>query len=153
MLKIHLSRALHAALIAGPSLVAGPALADTCTDLTKLTPPDATITTATLETGAFESPKDGIGMTTKVAETFCRVTGVARSEPTSSIGFELWLPPADKWNGRMLASGGLGTSGAVIYPAMNDALAPKGARRSTEIPLTAPASPVLILLLGDRRGR
>jgi feruloyl esterase len=75
-----------------------------------------------MQTGAFESPQDGIGMTTKVSETFCRVTGVARSEPTSTIGFELWLPPADKWNGRMLASGGLGTSGAVIYPAMNDAL-------------------------------
>jgi hypothetical protein len=91
MLEIHPLRTLHAALIAGPSLIAAPAVADDCTDLTKLTPPDATITTASMETGAFESPKDGIGMTTKVTETFCRVTGVARSEPTSTIGFELWL--------------------------------------------------------------
>ena len=60
-----------------------------------------------METGAFELPLDGIGLTTKVTETFCRVTGIATSEPASSIGFELWLPPADKWNGRMLASGGL----------------------------------------------
>ena len=75
-----------------------------------------------METGAFELPIDGIVLTTKVTETFCRVTGIARSEPASSIGFELWLPPADKWNGRMLASGGFGTSGAVIYPALNDAL-------------------------------
>ena len=103
-------------------MIATPALADNCTDLTKLTPPDASVTAATMETGAFESPLDGIGLTTKVTEAFCRVTGIARSEPASSIGFELWLPPADKWNGRMLASGGLGTSGAVIYPALNDAL-------------------------------
>jgi hypothetical protein len=122
MSKNRLSRPLCVALLAGSSMIATPALADTCTDLTKLTPPDASVTAATMETGAFESPMDGIGLTTKVTETFCRVTGIARSEPASSIGFELWLPPADKWNGRMLASGGLGTSGAVIYPALNDAL-------------------------------
>ena len=122
MSKNRLSRPLGVALLAGSSMIAAPALADNCTDLATLTPPDATVTAATMETGAFESPPDGIGVTTKVTETFCRVTGIARSEPTSTIGFELWLPPADKWNGRMLASGGLGTSGAVIYPAMNDAL-------------------------------
>jgi len=116
-----LSRALGAAL-AGSAMFATAALADDCADLTRLTPPDATVTAATMETGAFESPMDGIGATTKVTEPFCRVTGIARSEPASRIGFELWLPPADKWNGRMLASGGLGTSGAVIYPALNDAL-------------------------------
>jgi feruloyl esterase len=103
-------------------LIAVPALADNCTDLTKLTPPDASITAATMETGSFESPMDGLGNTTKVATAFCRVTGVAKSEPSSSIGFEVWLPASDKWNGRMLASGNLGHSGAANYPALNDAL-------------------------------
>jgi feruloyl esterase len=117
-----LSRPLYTALLVGSAIAATPALADTCTDLANLTPPDATVTSATVETGAFESPPDGIGNTTVVTETFCRVTGIAKSEPASRIGFELWLPPADTWNGRMLASGGLGTSGAVIYPALNDAL-------------------------------
>jgi feruloyl esterase len=117
-----LSQSLGVILLAGSALIAAPALADDCTDLTKLTPPDATVTAAAMETGAFESLADGIGATTKVTVPFCRVTGIAKSEPASSIGFELWLPPADQWNGRMLASGGLGTSGAVIYPALNDAL-------------------------------
>jgi feruloyl esterase len=117
-----LSRPLCTALLAGSAIAAAPALADTCTDLANLTPPDATVTSATVETGAFESPPDGIGNMTVVTETFCRVTGIAKSEPASRIGFELGLPPADTWNGRMLASGGLGTSGAVIYPALNDAL-------------------------------
>lgn len=122
MAGICVSHSLRVGLLAGAVLIAAPALADNCTDLTKLTPPDATVTAATVETGNFESPPDGIGATTKVTVPFCRVTGVAKSEPASSIGFELWLPPADTWNGRMLASGGLGTSGVPIYPSLNDAL-------------------------------
>src|SRR6185312_7060474 len=35
---------------------------------------------------------------------------------------KLSLPAGDKWNGRMLASGDLGQSGAPNYPALNDAL-------------------------------
>ena len=106
----------------GSTALHAPALAANCGDLTKAKLPDATITSATEETGSFESPKDGLGNTTRVTLPFCRVVGVARSEPASSITFELWLPPADKWNGRMLASGNLGHSGVPIYPALNDAL-------------------------------
>src|SRR5581483_9140725 len=40
----------------------------------------------------------------------------------SSIGFELWLPPANGWNGRLLASGDLGFSGAPNFPGMLVAL-------------------------------
>jgi hypothetical protein len=108
--------------LAGSALIAAPAFADNCTDLTKAMAPNATVTAATAQTGSFESPKDGIGNTTKVTLQFCRVEGIAKSEAASSIGFELWLPPADKWNGRMLASGDLGQSGAPNYPALNDAL-------------------------------
>jgi hypothetical protein len=114
--------ALLALSFAGSAALAGPATATSCGDLTKIAPPDATITSATEETGSFESPKDGLGNTTKVTVPFCRIVGIAKSEPTSSIGFELWLPPADKWNGRMLASGNLGHSGVPIYPSLNDAL-------------------------------
>ncbi len=108
--------------ITGALACAGPSMAASCGDLTKIAPPDAVITSATEETGAFESPADGLGNTTKVTVPFCRIVGIARSEPASSIRFELWLPPADKWNGRMLASGDLGHSGAPIYPSLNDAL-------------------------------
>jgi hypothetical protein len=68
-------------------------IAASCGALTKFTPPSATVTSATEETGLFESPADGLGNTTKVTLPFCRVVGIAKSEPASHIGFELWLPP------------------------------------------------------------
>jgi feruloyl esterase len=111
-----------ASLVTSATLIAGPAFAGDCAGLAKLGAPNATVTSATPETGSFESPKDGIGNTTKVTVPFCRVQGIAKSEAASSISFELWLPPAEKWNGRMLASGDLGQSGAPNYPALNDAL-------------------------------
>lgn len=114
--------ALLALWFAGSTALAVPAMAISCGDLARIAPPDATITSVTEEKGSFESPNDGIGNTTNVTVPFSRIVGVAKSEPTSSIGFELWLPPADKWNGRMLASGNLGHSGVPTYPSLNDAL-------------------------------
>ena len=114
--------ALLALSLAGLPALAVPAMATSCRDLTKIAAPNVTVTSATEETGSFESPKDGLGNTTRVTVPFCRVVGIAKAEATSSIGFELWLPPADKWNGRMLASGNLGHSGVPIYPSLNDAL-------------------------------
>ena len=108
--------------LAGAVWAASPALAADCASLAKLSLPDGSVTSATMQNGSFESAKDGIGNTTKVTVPFCRVEGIAKSEAASSIGFELWLPAADKWNGRMLASGDLGQSGAPNYPALNDAL-------------------------------
>jgi feruloyl esterase len=104
------------------SAFATPATATSCRDLVSAALPNVTISSATEETGSFESPADGLGNTTKVTVPFCRVVGIAKSEAASRIGFELWLPPPDKWNGRMLASGDLGHSGALIYPSLNDAL-------------------------------
>jgi hypothetical protein len=48
--------ALLALSFAGSAALAGPATATSCGDLTKIAPPDATITSATEETGSFESP-------------------------------------------------------------------------------------------------
>src|SRR6478609_3405950 len=107
---------------AGWAALTSPGRAASCGDLTKSTPPSATVTSATEEMGSFESPADGLGNTTKVTLPFCRVVGFAKSEPASQIGFEVWLPPPDKWNGRMLASGNLGHSGVPNYPSLNDAL-------------------------------
>jgi Tannase and feruloyl esterase len=114
--------ALLALSAVGSIALAVPAMATSCGDLSNIAPPEATIISATEETGSFESPKDGLGNTTRVTVPFRRVVGIAKSEAASSIGFELWLPPAAKWNGRMLASGNLGHSGVPIYPSLNDAL-------------------------------
>src|ERR1700735_4732639 len=100
--------ALFALSLAGTTALAVPAMATSCGDLTNFAPPGAKITSATEEAGSFESPKDAICKPTKVAVPFCRFVGMAKSEPTTSSGFELWLPPAVQWNGRMLASGNLG---------------------------------------------
>lgn len=110
------------AIVISTPLIVTPALAADCASLTKFAGADATVTAATAETGSFESPKDGLGNTTKVTLPFCRVEGIAKSEAASRIAFELWLPAADRWNSRMLASGDLGQSGAPNYPALNDAL-------------------------------
>ena len=65
--------ALLALSFAGSTALAVPATATSCGDLAKIAPPDATITSATEETGSFELPKDGIGNTTKVTVPFCRI--------------------------------------------------------------------------------
>jgi hypothetical protein len=66
---------------AGWAALTLPGIAASCGDLTKFTPPSATVTAATEETGSFESPADGLGNTTKVTLPFCRVVGIAKSEP------------------------------------------------------------------------
>jgi hypothetical protein len=84
------------ALLSGSALIAMPALANTCADLAKLAAPDATITAATVESGAFQSPKDGLGVTTKVTAPFCRVEGIAKSErPRASASSYGCRPPTN----------------------------------------------------------
>jgi hypothetical protein len=122
MLRLSLRLVAFALPLLASTALTLPAAAATCADLSKFSPPNSAIVSASKETRSFESAKDGLGNTTKVTLPFCRVVGIAKSESASKIGFELWLPPTDKWNGRMLASGNLGHSGVPIYPSMNDAL-------------------------------
>jgi Tannase and feruloyl esterase len=66
----------------------------------------ATITSATQVAAA-----DTIG-TTKVTAPFCRVQGVARPSTDSLINFEVWLPAASAWSGRLKTDGTGGYAGA-----------------------------------------
>lgn len=50
-------------------------------------------------------PQDPVGT------AFCRVRGVIEKE----IGFELWLPAPDQWNGKLLAAGVGGEAGTFNY--------------------------------------
>ena len=54
---------------------------------------------------------------------FCRVAGVSRPEPGSEIGFEVWLPAPDAWNGRFQGIGSGGSAGAIRYPQLAAAVA------------------------------
>ncbi|HEY5666178.1 MAG TPA: tannase/feruloyl esterase family alpha/beta hydrolase [Gammaproteobacteria bacterium] len=63
----------------------------------------------------------------------CRVQG--RIEP--SIGFEVWLPAAEDWNGRFVAVGGAGTAGNISYQRMAPMLDQGYATASTDTGHTA----------------
>ena len=53
---------------------------------------------------------------------YCRVTGMLRPVPGSSIGFQLWLPVPERWSGRLQMLGNGGYSSALPLPAMAEAL-------------------------------
>jgi feruloyl esterase len=93
-----------------------------CASLAGLRLSDTTIVSATDIAPPFVTPVNGLGATTTVTVPFCRVVGLATPSSDSSVSFEVWLPPADGWNGKLLASGDLGFSGASNYPGMRTAL-------------------------------
>lgn len=53
---------------------------------------------------------------------FCRVTGVASPAVGSHIGFELWLPEPQAWNGKYLQAGNGGFAGQAPRGALMQAL-------------------------------
>lgn len=70
--------------------------------------------------------------TTEVDLPFCRVIGVIRPEPGSEIGFEVWLPPAERWNGRYEGVGNGGFAGSIVYRAMAEGMAAGYATAGTD---------------------
>jgi feruloyl esterase len=63
---------------------------------------------------------------------FCRVEGVARPTSDSEIRFEVWIPPAEAWNGKFQGVGNGGYAGSISYPAMTTALQRGYATASTD---------------------
>ena len=91
----------------------------TCEDLVKQKLRNVTISTAVFmddplgflppkTPGMFGTPPD-----LKVSAPFCRVIGHITPVKNSRIGFEVWLPPAEKWNNRFLAVGNPAFEGAI----------------------------------------
>ena len=77
----------------------------------------ATITTATpMAAGA------SIG-STRANAPFCRVQGVARPSADSLINFEVWLPAAAAWTGRLKTDGTGGYAGATPIARMAEDVA------------------------------
>jgi feruloyl esterase len=70
--------------------------------------------------------------TTKVTVPFCRAIGLATPTRDSHIGFEVWLPPASKWNGNFRGEGSGGSAGAISPGPMRDALMAGYATMSTD---------------------
>jgi feruloyl esterase len=96
-----------------------------CESLTALVLPDTTITLAQyVQAGAFTSPKPSpMPGTPPLNEllAFCRVAAEIKPTKDSDIRIEVWMPAAG-WNGKFLAVGNGGWSGAIWYPHMALAL-------------------------------
>jgi feruloyl esterase len=109
-----------------PAVSAGTA----CDTLGALTIPNVSIRSATmLPAGPFTAPGSRQEMT---LPAFCRVEAVARPTSDSEIKFEVWIPPAEAWNGRFQGVGNGGYSGAIGYAAMATALRRGYATASTD---------------------
>jgi feruloyl esterase len=91
-----------------------------CASLTRLTIPDVSVTRAAdVPSGSFTPP----GARPLTVDSFCRVEATASPSPDSSIHIEVWIPAAEKWNGKLLGVGNGGYSGAISYAAMAPGLA------------------------------
>lgn len=69
-----------------------------------------TAATAIAPQGSW-SPPAALGAPAPVSVPFCRVEGTLEKR----IGFELWLPPAAAWNGRLLGAGVGGDAGVFNF--------------------------------------
>src|SRR6476660_6171213 len=94
--------------------------ATTCVNLKALTIPNVTITAAgTQPAGPFTPPGSRNPI---MLPAFCRIEGVARPTSDSEIRFEVWIPPAEAWNGKFQGVGNGGYSGAISYAAKANGL-------------------------------
>jgi feruloyl esterase len=96
----------------------------------------------TIQSAEFLADGGTVG-TTKVSVPFCRIIGVATPVADSHIGFEVWLPPASRWNGNFRGEGSGGSAGAISPGPMRDALLTGYATMSTDNGhLTDPSDPL-----------
>jgi feruloyl esterase len=87
-----------------------------CENLAAMTMPNVSIRSANaVAAGPFTVPGSRQEMT---LPAFCRIEAVARPTSDSEIKFEVWIPPADAWNGKFQGVGNGGYSGAIGYAAM-----------------------------------
>src|SRR4051794_36524026 len=127
-----LAAALAAALVPVLAYVATPAAAGgtACSTLAALTIPNVTVRSATTVTaGPFTAPGASVAMT---LPAFCRVEATARPTSDSEIKFEVWIPPAEAWNGKFQGVGNGGYQGSISYAAMATALRRGYATASTD---------------------
>jgi pimeloyl-ACP methyl ester carboxylesterase len=101
-----------------------------CSSLAALTIPNVTINAATsVAAGAFTPPG---ARTVLTLPAFCRVEATARPTTDSEIKFEVWIPPAETWNGKFQGVGNGGYQGSISFTAMATALRRGYATASTD---------------------
>ena len=91
-----------------------------CSGLTSLFITNVSITSAD-DVAAGPFTPSGSSTSLKLP-AFCRVTAVARPVNDSEIRFEVWMPPAGNWNGKLEGTGNGGFSSTMSYTTMATAL-------------------------------
>jgi len=111
-------------------LMPTPVFAAGCEELQKLNLPDVTVASASnIPPGSFTPRGSSVALHT---QGFCRIEAVARPVPGSIIGFEVWIPPADRWNHNFEGVGNGAYIGAISYGALANALQRGFAAASTD---------------------
>ena len=94
--------------------------AATCESLASLSLPNITISAVeTIPAGNYTAAN---GQTFSNLPTFCRVAATAAPTSQSAINFEVWMPPANTWNGIFRGEGSGGSAGAITFPLMANAI-------------------------------
>jgi tannase/feruloyl esterase len=130
-----------AVLLALAAVVCQPqrAAAASCESLMSLTLPNTMITFAgTIAAGTFRVPSPVGAPPNQAAPApfadlpaFCRVAATLKPSSDSDIKIEVWLPSAD-WNGKFMAVGNGGFSGAISYGPMRTVMGRGYAVASTD---------------------
>jgi feruloyl esterase len=103
--------------LVGQITIAAAAAGTACANLAAMTIPSVTIKSAdSVAAGPYTPP--GPQQTTVTLPAYCRIEGTARPTTDSEIKFEVWIPPADGWNGRFQGVGNSGYQGSISYAAM-----------------------------------
>jgi len=91
--------------------------AQSCRELAGTAHEDWTVLSVTWLVPPFPMPDPGLErpVERQVDVPICRVIGQAQPTPRSSIRFEVWLPVAREWNGRVLGVGTGNLLGAINY--------------------------------------
>jgi feruloyl esterase len=109
-----------------------------CESLRSLEIPTVTITmsTAIHTPPDFDVPSTGGRFGTppgmKVSVPFCRVAGFSAPTSDSHIGFEVWLPIPENWNGKYIGIGNPGFIGAISYAGLAREVSRGSATASTD---------------------
>jgi feruloyl esterase len=122
-MKCSLSPILFIVLLASFALVSIPAAAQQpCENLMSAKIPNVTITSAKAMAPQWEIPATGGMFGTqagqKVSVPFCRIEAFSAPTSDSHIGFEVWLPLPESWNGKFLAVGNPGFVGGIARGAL-----------------------------------
>jgi len=122
-----------ALMLAGPAAFAAESSpAPACAALSALQHSGWHVESSEWQPAGFVPPKNFLGESAPTTRSMCRVVALGTPSSSSAIGFEVWLPEPDQWNGKLL---GLGTGsflGAIAYELLEDGIRRNYATVSTD---------------------